>query len=119
MMRGAPGVLCIEREPLNILREVAIAGWSERAVDARSRIRRRIALIYWRRVIKRQRTRDAPAIRARRIDIAVGVRGIRCELFRRSRERATEHRFVNKVDPELQRVVAPDMTQVVANLIFF
>src|SRR6202021_3986168 len=35
-----------------------------------------------------------------------------------TRERASKHWFVNEIDSELQRVVPPDMTYIVANLIF-
>src|SRR5208282_2399789 len=106
---------------LNVLRKTTIAGGSKSASDGRHSRRwrrgRRIALRGGRSVVKRQRTRCSPAVGANRIDIAIGIERIGSELLRRRRERAAEHRFMNKVDSELKRVTARDVAQVVARLV--
>src|SRR5208282_6659048 len=105
-MRDAPGVFGVERETLDILREGAVAGRSERAANADGgwrgrRRRRRIALRAGRSVIKRQRCRDTTAIRAGGIDVAIWIGGVGGKLLRRRGKRAAQHWFVNEVDPEL------------------
>ena len=40
------------------------------------------------------------------------------EGLRRRSKRAAEHRFVNKVDSELERVASRDVAQVIAKLVF-
>src|SRR5208282_4118696 len=123
LVRDAPGILGVKGETLNVLREAAVAsrrkgagnadgGWGDR--KRRCRITHRAGGC----VIKRQRSRDAAAIGAGWIDVAIGVRGIGCELLCRCCERAAEHRLVNEVDSELERMVMHHMAQVVAELIF-
>src|SRR5271166_6615818 len=117
MARDSPRILSVEREPLHVLREAAVAGGSKCASDVGSRAGFRIALRGRRNVIKRQRSRDAAAVGAGRIEIAIGIRGILDELLRRGGEGAAQHRFVNEIDSELEGVITGHMTQVVAELI--
>src|SRR5579863_8743932 len=108
-MGDAPGILSIESEALNILRKAAVAGGSEGAVNSTGRGGRGIAHGAGRRVIKRQGSRDAAAIRARGIDVAIGVGGVGGELLRGRREGTAKHRFVDEVDAELEGMVTNNM----------
>src|SRR5579863_6074315 len=116
-MRDAPGILGVKSETLDILRKPAVSGGSKGAVDATARRRFWITHRTGRSVIKRQGSRDAAAIGAGRVDVAIRVRRIGGELLRRRRERPAEHRLVNEVDPELEPMVAHYMAQVIAELI--
>ena len=97
VVRYAPRILGIEPEPLDVLREAAVAAGcgylARRQVDGElcevDCIQGVVA-----RVIRQSGQR-----------FSVGC------------ERAAEHGFVNKVDPELQRVAPRRMAQVVAHLI--
>src|SRR5271169_1553093 len=122
VVRNAPRILGVEPESLNVLRKTAVACGSKSASDGRYPRRwrrgRRIALRGWRSVIKRQSTGGSSAVGADRIDVAIGIERIGGELLRRCRERAAEHRLMNKVDSELKRVAARNVAQVMADLVF-
>jgi hypothetical protein len=118
VMRNAPGILGVERQPLNVLREAAIAGGSVRAAYAGSRAGRGIALRGRRNIIKRQRSGDAAAVGAGRIDVAIWVGGVLDNLLRRGCKCAAQHRLMNEVDVRTSARGAGGVTQVVAKLIF-
>src|SRR5271166_1296952 len=92
----APGIFGIERQPLHILRKAAIVGRGHRS--ARVVIRNKLA----------------------RVGQVEGwiVREL-VQRFRISGKSAAEHRFVNEVDAELNRVIAGNVAYVVTQLIFF
>src|SRR5208283_3844415 len=102
---------------LNILRKGAVARGSECAPDAAAWIRHRIAHRAGGSVVNRQRRRDAAAVGAGRINVAIGIRGISCELLRSRGEGAAQHRLVNEIDSELERMVMHDVAEIVAELI--
>src|ERR1035441_5780479 len=102
-MRSAPGILSVEREPLNVLRKAAVAAWSEVASRA----------IRW---------NTGSALRAEvesawilRVNVRVAC--ILDESLIRRRKRATEHRFMNEVNSELERMIAGSPAEVVAHLV--
>ena len=90
------------------MREAAIARWRIRAIDAKGGCDWRIA---------RRAGRGEDELR-RIGDIIIGIKWIGNKLLRRRRERATQHRFVDEVNPKLESVVAHDVAHVVAELIF-
>src|ERR1700679_3026817 len=99
-MRDAPGILSVEAESLNVLREASIASGSKRAGDAGVGAGSRVALRGWRNIVKRQSTRDATAVASGRIDVAIRIGRILDELFRSGCKRTAEDGLVNKVNAE-------------------
>src|SRR5260370_35125345 len=108
-MRNSPGILSVNSESLNVLREAPVAGGSKSTTDAGSRIGRRIALLRRRNEVKLRFVGG----------LDIGVIGIDDELFLRRRERPGQHRFMNEVSAALDRMIARIGAHVVTQLEVF
>ena len=114
----APGILRVNRQPLHVLREAAVACGSVSAGDARRNAWLRIALRGRRNKIKRQWTRDTTAAGSGRIDVAIRVGRILDDLLRSRRKCAAKHRLMNEIHAEFQRMAPTLVAQIVAELVF-
>src|ERR1700682_597915 len=94
-MRNSPGILSVKSESLNVLREAPVAGGSKGTTDAGSRIGWRIALLRRRNEVKLRFVGG----------VDIGVIGIDDELFRRGRECPAQHRLMDEVHAELERMI--------------
>src|ERR1700682_149482 len=107
-MRNSPRILSVKSKSLNVLREAPVAGGSKSATNAGNRIGRRIALLRRRNEVKLRFVGG----------VNIGVIGIDDELFRRGRECPAQHRLMDEVHAELERMITRSPAQVVAHLVF-
>src|SRR2546429_9116553 len=105
-MRNSPGILSVKSESLHVLREAPVAGGSE----STSRAVRRIAgLALWTEV-------ELACVAG--ICIVVRVVDVLNEGLVRGRERPAQHRLMDEVHAELERMITSSPAQVVAHLVF-
>src|SRR5437588_9150660 len=104
-MRNSPGILSVDSESLNVLREAPVAGGSE----STSRAVRGIAgLALW---------SEVKLAGVGGICAVVRVVDVLNEGLVRSRERPSQHRLMDEVDAELERMIPGSPAQIVANLV--
>src|ERR1700674_5604823 len=106
MVRHAPRILSVKSESLNILREAAVARGSK--VAARS-IRWSPRSTLWAEV-------ELAGVAG--ICIVVRVVDVLNEGLVRGRERPAQHRLMDEVHAELERMITGSPAQVVAHLVF-
>src|SRR6266853_6635659 len=104
-MRNSPGILSVDSESLNVLREAPVAGGSESTSRA---IRRIAGLALW---------SEVKLAGVAGICIVVRVVDVLNEGLVRGRERPAQHRLMDEVDAELERMITRSPAQVVANLV--
>src|SRR6266481_2020726 len=105
-MRNSPGILSIKSESLNVLREAPVAGGSE----STSRAVRRIAgLALW---------TEVKLAGVAGICIVIRVVDVLNEGLVRGCERPAQHRLMDEVHAELERMITSSPAQVVASLVF-
>src|SRR6202790_2032501 len=104
VVRNAPGVLSVKSESLNVLGKAAVTSGSKVATRT---IRWRAGRALW-----------AKVETARILRVHVRVTYILNEGLVRRRKCPSQHRFVNKVDSELERMITRSPAQVVAHLVF-
>src|ERR1700674_629405 len=104
MVRHAPRILSVKSESLNILREAAVARGSK--VAARS-IRWSTRSTLWAEV-------ELAGVAG--ICVVVRVVDVLNEGLVRGRERPAQHRLMDEIDSELERMIAGRAAQVIASL---
>src|SRR6266478_1181050 len=104
-MRNSPGILSVDSESLNVLREAPVTGGSK----STSRTVRWIAgLALW---------TEVKLAGVAGICIVVRVVDVLNEGLVRGRERPAQHWLMDEVDAELKRMITRSPAQVVANLV--
>src|SRR5258708_7739812 len=105
-MRNSPGILSVKSESLNVLRETPVAGGSKSTSRA---IRWIAGLALWTEV-------ELAGVAG--ICIVVRVVDVLNEGLVRGRECPAQHRFMNEVHAELERMITRSTAQVVTHLVF-